>query len=206
MSKAVWQSYFDEFLFELKAAGRAKRTMKDYRYHINRFFTTEGDCWPDGLRLAVRSHFADLIDSVSPATYNLRRQYLKAFFNWCVKEEILPKNPADSIPKQKDEPKIRNIDEKVIKALLNAPDQSTIAGLRDYALILLQLDTGIRPNEALSLLPEHLNLPAGQITIPMEIAKTRYSRTLAISDTTNKAIRRLLEARHPAWNEQSPVF
>lgn len=51
------------------------------------------------------------------------------------------------------------------------PDQSTFVGMRDYTLILLTLDTGIRPSEALGLLPDNLNLMTGSIYIPAAKAK-----------------------------------
>jgi len=40
------------------------------------------------------------------------------------------------------------------------PDKTTFAGLRDYTMLLLTLDTGIRPKEALSLQVDDINLRA----------------------------------------------
>ena len=40
--------------------------------------------------------------------------------------------------------------------LLNQPNQRTYAGFRDYVLMLLFLDTGIRCNEALGLKKKRL--------------------------------------------------
>lgn len=58
-----------------------------------------------------------------------------------------------------------------VQELLSVPDQSTFVGMRDYTLILLTLDTGIRPSEALGLLPDNLNLMTGSIYIPAAKAK-----------------------------------
>ncbi|WP_237699026.1 tyrosine-type recombinase/integrase [Caldicellulosiruptor obsidiansis] len=51
--------------------------------------------------------------------------------------------------------------------------------MRDYALILLTLDTGIRPKEAFSLLIEHFDFKTLQVYIPSDVAKTRVSRVIA---------------------------
>ncbi|HFL3236709.1 TPA: hypothetical protein ACG3KH_004146, partial [Clostridioides difficile] len=46
------------------------------------------------------------------------------------------------------------VETEVLQALLAAPDQRTFVGLRDYTLIVLTLDTGIRPSEAMKLIPQ----------------------------------------------------
>ncbi|GBF34672.1 site-specific recombinase XerD [Desulfocucumis palustris] len=86
------------------------------------------------------------------------------------------------------------------------PNQKTFPGLRDYALLLIQLDTGIRPKEALSLLISDINLDSLEVYIRAENAKTRIARTLPISPLTAKAIQKLLNNRSPVWSENIPVF
>ncbi|MDI9462497.1 MAG: site-specific integrase [Bacillota bacterium] len=78
--------------------------------------------------------------------------------------------------------------------------------MRDYALILLTLDTGIRPGEALALLPHDVNFSALEMRIRAEIAKTRISRTLPIHPITANTIKELLSARPKEWQSNAPVF
>ncbi|MBE3581737.1 MAG: tyrosine-type recombinase/integrase [Thermoanaerobacteraceae bacterium] len=47
-----------------------------------------------------------------------------------------------------------------MQKLLKQPNRKTCVGLRDYCMILLQLDTGIRPSEMVQLLPGDVNLEA----------------------------------------------
>ncbi|WP_229776433.1 tyrosine-type recombinase/integrase [Alicyclobacillus cellulosilyticus] len=171
------------------------------------FFQEHPDAWPDvhTLKRAVAAHFASLRDK-SATYFNLRREYLKAFFAWCVEEGYLPSNPLNGIPKRRNEGNCRNVDADTLKRLLELPDQRTYAGLRDYALMLLQLDTGIRPGEAFQLLPEHFRLSALEVTIPATTAKTRTARTVVMSPQTAKAIRKLLAARPADWGDDVPVF
>ncbi|WP_207744497.1 tyrosine-type recombinase/integrase [Desulfallas sp. Bu1-1] len=86
------------------------------------------------------------------------------------------------------------------------PNKKTFAGLRDYALILLILDTGIRPKEAFSLLVSDINLRNLNVVIRAENAKTRVSRTMPVMPATAQVIRDLIAARHPAWKDSVPVF
>lgn len=90
------------------------------------------------MKLSIRKHLASL-STKAPATYNLPMGYLRAFCRWCIMEGYLIDDPTQGITKRKDEGKARAIELDVIK-LLQICDQETFAGLRDYSLILLQLD------------------------------------------------------------------
>jgi site-specific recombinase XerC len=143
---------------------------------------------------------------VKPATFNLRLIYLKAFFAWCIQEGIFTENPLDGFKRKKVEGRIVNIQEDVLTKLLSLPNQETFAGLRDYALLLLTLDTGIRPKEAFSLMAEDINFRSFEVCIRAEIAKTRTTRTLPIAPVTAKAISSLIKARYSGWKRNIPVF
>lgn len=162
-----WQEVLEEFLLAKKAEGKAERTLQDYRHFLQNFFAKHSDAWPDyhRLRTGVGEHFASLAGK-SPTVHNLNHQNLKAFFRWCVLEGYLVANPADGIPKRKNEGRPRSVDAEAVKALLNLPDRNSYVGLRDIALICLQLDTGIRPGEALRLLPCHVNMKTLVVHIP----------------------------------------
>lgn len=202
-----WEEALEEFTLVKQAEGRAPRTLYDYRTHVTAFFSRYAEAWPDyhQLKKKVREHFADL-SSFTPVYFNLRRQYLKSFFSWCVNEGYLVANPIDGIPSRKDRGKPRSLGEEDVKKLLSAIDTSTYAGLRDYALMLFSLDTGIRPSEALQLLPEYFSLSRLEVFVPASIAKTRQARTAVYSPQTAKAIRKLLSVRPEEWEADVPVF
>ncbi|MGB9868187.1 MAG: tyrosine-type recombinase/integrase [Bacillota bacterium] len=196
-----------EFLLSKRAEGRAERTLKDYSRWLGEFFARAGEAWPDYHRLkqAVREFFAEL-GTKAPATYNMARAYLKAFFAWAVGEGYIAGDPLQGLPKRRDEGRPRSVDAETVKRLLQLPDRGTFAGLRDYALLLLQLDCGIRPGEALRLTPSCFNLRGLEVTVPANIAKTRQARVVVISPETAKAIRKLLAVRPQEWGEDVPVF
>jgi integrase len=62
-----------------------------------------------------------------------------------------------SVAQKRIEPKILSIPSETFQALVNVPNRQVFADLLDYAMILFQLDTGIRPKEAIILTIEQRN-------------------------------------------------
>ena len=200
------ESCLEHFSIFKQAQGVSERTIKDYEWHIKHFAKEFPECWGDNklLQKAILQYFANG-NKLAPATHNIRRKYLNCFLNWAVLEGIISVNPIESIPQRREEPRIRNIDEQKLQALLNAPDKSTYSGLRDYVLLCLSIDTGIRPKEALSLYPANFNLRSLEVNIPASVAKTRISRTLPITPLTSEGVRKLISVRPESWGT-APLF
>jgi site-specific recombinase XerD len=143
----------------------------------------------------------------NPSTYNLRLAYLKVWFDWLMAEGLFTgeHHPLRGISKRKYQNRVVDIPAATLKALLDAPDTSTYAGLRDRALMLLQIDTGVRPGEALSLMETDLDMASMVVHVPAHVSKTRERRSMPFSATTADALQRLLRVRPEEWKE-SPVF
>jgi site-specific recombinase XerD len=200
-----WEECLAMFVSLKKAQGCSKRTIEDYEQHVKRFFQIYPVPFQNHIQLktAVLDYFGN--QNVSPTTHNIRRTYLRAFFNWCIKEGVLSKNPIEDIPRRKPEPRVRHITEKELGKLLQLPEKDTFSGLRNYTMLLLSLDTGIRPKEMLSLMEGDIRLKSLEVFVRQEVSKTRTSRTLPISPTTAEAIARFLNVRPSAW-QALPVF
>ena len=194
-----WENLLELFLFEKKAEGKAPRTIHDYKAHVTSFFKR----FPRALRsekelrVCILKYFAD---DIKPATFNLRRVYLKAFFDFLVRENVIEKNPVD-FKKRKDEGRGQSGTLEALKELLSTPDKKTYAGFRDYCLILFMLDTGIRPGEALKLKKRDFNFASFEVTIPDNVAKTRRKRTLPLSPVVAKEIKKLLFLQPLEWRD-----
>ncbi|ADQ41039.1 integrase family protein [Caldicellulosiruptor acetigenus I77R1B] len=204
-SNSDWEDALQLFLSYKKAQGRSDLTIRDYEIHIRAFFKRYPDCFNDTQKLR-KCLIEYLSQPMKPVTYNLRMKNLKAFLNWCVEEGIIPTNPIAKFKPRKTDDRIVEIDIETLQKLLQLPDRKTFAGLRDYALMLLTLDTGIRPKEAFSLLKDHFDFKNMQVVIPSDVAKTRVSRVLPISPVTANAIKKLISSRHPQWDDSVPVF
>ncbi|RYD01932.1 hypothetical protein N752_27805 [Desulforamulus aquiferis] len=201
----TWEEALKGFLFWKQAQGISKRTYADYKDHVQRFFKRFPDSWQSTkLKHSLLEYFSD---DIKPVTFNLRLIYLRAFFDWAINEGHLADiNPLREFKKRKEQARIVDLSEDTLRQLLTLPDQQTFAGLRDYALILLTLDTGIRPTEALSLTINQLDLKHFGITVSAEIAKTRTTRTLPILPPTAETIKKLISFRPPSWGNSVTVF
>lgn len=203
----TWEEGVEGFILFKSAQGICDKTIKDYRYHLAKFFNQYPESWNDVdlLKESVFKFFAQTRNS-APATHNIKRKYLKCFFSWIVKEGFLKSNPLDDIRIRHEEPRVRDLDNDKLRKLMGIFDKSTYCGLRDYAYLCLTLDTGIRPSEGLALMTDNVNLKSMEVFIPSFIAKTRVSRTLPISPLTVKAIRELTSVRSDNWRTDTPLF
>ena len=199
-----WNDALESFILNRRAQGYAPATIKDYRYHVGALFSRRPDAWePQHTRRAVLEYLGQ--DGIAPATFNLRRKYLKAFFSWAVGEGLFPDNPVGDIRRRKAEPRVVQHETGTLQKLLALPDLKTFVGLRDQALLLLQLDTAIRPGEALALEWEDTDLHALYVVVRASVAKTRQGRRLPITPQTGEALAKLKGARPRDW-ETDLVF
>lgn len=199
------QQMQESFIYWKQAQGLSPTTISDYRGHVARFLKRFPEALnnEDSLKSAI---FAYMAQQMKPATYNLRLTYLKVFFQWCVQEGYVVENPLIGFKKRKAEGKNVNISIDILQKLINLPDRKTFSGLRDYTLILLTLDCGIRPKEAFGLETTDINVTSLEIYIRSDTAKTRVSRTLPISAVTATSIKELISVHHPIWDKSVKVF
>lgn len=205
-SQITWQDLLEEFILVKEAEGRSARTIHDYRFHVERFFNRFPHVLESytSLRQSVLKYFTE---KASPSTRNKRLAHLKAFFSWCAKEGYIPANPAEGIKRAKEDiDNIRHVSLEEVKKLLQQPDKKTYTGLRDYCLMLVQIDTGVRPGELLQVRVSDLSLESREIRIRPEVAKTRVGRTLVINPFTAQQIARFLRIRPECWGDDVPLF
>ena len=91
----TWKDYLSEFITVKKVQGLRERTIEDYKKHINLFYKNYQGEIDDYHYLCkkVKEYFST--STIAPATFNIRRAYLKSFFSYLVNVGVLPKNPID---------------------------------------------------------------------------------------------------------------
>lgn len=190
---------------------RTERTIKTYRQTLNHFAKfcrenelkgDEDDCvkkyiqymsfekrkWDDH-----PTNQSEQIGISARSVNNIIRN-LRTFYNWTKREKLIEFNPAERIEYQTEEEDTFEVftDEEV-HALLEAPNKRVYTGFRDYVMMLVLLDTGMRLGELTSLKRGHVDLLYRQIVIPAAITKTRKTRVVPISQTTASALQELFD-------------
>jgi integrase len=115
----------------------------------------------EALRKGVLEYLAR---PVAASTRNIRLRYLNSFFNWCVAQGYLPANPTAGVKRAKEDlTNVRHVPLEEVKKLLAAPDKKSFCGLRDYCIMLVQIDTGVRPGELFQVKVDDQTTVAGNV-------------------------------------------
>ena len=131
---------------------------------------------------------------LSAASVNVRIRVLKVFFNTLYKEDLINTNPAENISlMRQDIDTIEPLTDEELHRLLKAPDKRYFAQFRDYVIMTLILDTGIRLNEICSLEIHEIDFTRKRITLPASKNKNRRSRILPLSTETARLLRQLVK-------------
>lgn len=121
---------------------------------------------------------------------------VRGFFRFLQTDGHLSSNPADDLRAPRSWPalpKFLSVDE--VDALLEQPDVTTAAGLRDRALLELLYATGLRVSELVGLQSGDLHLDAGHLIC---FGKGGKERLVPIGRAAVEWLRRYLAAARPA--------
>ncbi|AJH67880.1 MULTISPECIES: tyrosine-type recombinase/integrase [Bacillus cereus group] len=130
---------------------------------------------------------------VSVSYINTIMKHMRAFYNFLVEEEYVQLNPFTKIKSLKEvQDNIEALSVDQLKTLLKQPNQRTYAGFRDYVLMMLLADTGMRISEALNLQQEDIDFKTNVIELKGTNTKNRKTRYVPISQKTSKLLRELL--------------
>ncbi|MRG29081.1 tyrosine-type recombinase/integrase [Laceyella tengchongensis] len=130
---------------------------------------------------------------LSPSTVNTQLKHLRDFFNFLKAEKYTDDNPFHAVKLVKepiDTVDALTLDE--IKRLIRVPDTRRFAGFRDYVLIVLLLDTGLRISEALVLTVDDIDFKTQNITVRAENAKSGKFRFVPFSPKTGRLLKELI--------------
>jgi len=190
ISKSVSEA-LDEFLIDLKIEERSPKTILFYRDRLKWFvnFIKPYTLLKDIETGDIKQYFSAQ-NSQHIYAYHAKYRALRAFLNWCVKQNYILESPLTfSPPKLPDIIKPAFTDDE-LKAIIKACTGSL--GLRNKAMVLVLIDTGIRREELAGIKVADINLEARLISV---MGKGRKQRLIPISPTTLKAIWQYLKAR-----------
>lgn len=195
---------YEMFMLDCEARRLTPSTRQFYRAKLAIFFRWSSE---NGVHVinqvtahALRQFFVDLQrrDLSSQYQHNLARS-IRAFFNFCVRDELIEKSPFAKVQM----PRI----EKKVLASLDAADIHAILrhcrNERDRTICLFLLDSGVRASELVALNVGHVDLKTGVVTVLC--GKGQKGRTTYIGATTRKQLHRYLRPRNETKADQ-PLF
>jgi integrase/recombinase XerD len=128
----------------------------------------------------------------------------KAFFNWCYQEELIDVNPAARLRSPKVTKRIvQTFSVEHLKVMLAVCDLHTEKGFRDYVIVLLFLDTGIRLTELARLRVSDVH----DVYVKVAFGKGRRDREVGVSPEVGRLLWKYIHKyRKPGDDEDTPLF
>jgi site-specific recombinase XerD len=141
---------------------------------------------------------------VSIGTRNCRLSALHAFFAYVAQKEPMAVAQCAAIAriptKRTSRPAMAYLEADEVEAILRQPDQSTLVGQRDYALLAFLYNTGARIQEALDVTPAAIRFdPPAQVQL---FGKGRKTRICPLWPETVNLIKALLKRNPRDKHEQ----
>ncbi len=140
--------------------------------------------------------------------YNGYRKRLFSYFKFLVDENIIESNPIleAKIRYKKENAEPRPAKKESLKKILDLIDLKTYIGFRDYVYVILTIDTGVRPNEAVQITKNLFDFKEGTLKITPNIGKCHKSRILPLSYEVLKRVQKLLDISFNCGFNQSRLF
>lgn len=203
-SKLTLQTALDLFLLDCTARRLTIGTQSFYKAKLSPFIRWCEAKGVTGLEdmqaVHIRQYLSSILERNLTAQYqnNIARA-IRAWLNYCVRDELIPKSPFDRVKMP-----------KLAKKILPAFSQEDIKNIlrvcrtkREEAICLTLLDSGVRATELVTLNVNDLNMKSG--TLIVRAGKGQKDRTTYVGARTRKAILRYLAERgSPAATE--PLF
>jgi len=204
---AGWRDWVEKFITHLRAEKNCSEfTCEAYRTDLTQFVEFLGSISPEAKRLdkgLLRSFLGILTrQGLKPRSVNRKLASLRTFFKFLVKEGVLQSNPAVSLlsPKLgKVLPAYLSIDE--VRAALRLPEQSSVLGLRDRAILELFYGTGIRLRELAGVTLDDLDFVNGLLRVR---GKGRKERVVPLGEGTRHALEAYLQRRWELLSRGQP--
>ena len=132
----------------------------------------------------------DFSQTVSTTTINNYIRNLKAFFTWYA-DCTMQSNPMEKIRQLHNDRKSQEyLEDHEVEKLLKIFDRSYYPEHRDFMLIMLILDTGMRLGECLKVTADDIDMDDRTICLPAENTKGRRTRYVFFSVKTCKSLQR----------------
>jgi len=190
----------EKFKWWLAQEGESER-LQDISAEVVRFFLAylRGDGvearWGNGALNAARP--------ARPSTVDTYYRCLRAFFNFAVREELLDESPMRKLkPPRVPKDQVQPFTQEQAQALVDAAKASD-QSLRNTALVLVLLDTGLRVGELCSFTVGDVDPETKALSVQ---GKGGKRRAVYLSTTVRRALWRYVEHERRLAGEDEPLF
>jgi len=198
LDHSLLQNQLTNYLLACRVEEKSPLTIQSYAMRIGHFIKfIQGEKLADDVRELTNNHIRLFLSSLQgrcqPSTINGYYRVLRAFFNWLVAEDVLKRSPLNNIkppriPKSKPQP----FSKQDIENLLILCSGDKFLDVRNRAIILLFLDTGLRLSELANIQLKDVDFDRETIRVMGKGAKERVVR---MGKTVQKALLRYLLTR-----------
>jgi site-specific recombinase XerD len=194
----------------LRAEGKSPATLALYRYGLDslaRGILARG--LPTSPASLTREHIETWLDDLRDAgkSGTTRLSYytaVRAWFAWLLEEGEIAASPCAHIkPPQAAEARTPVLDDAQLKALLKACEGRDFTARRDYAILRLLIDTGLRRAELASIRVAAVDWAADTITV---LGKGSHERVIHFGTKAGLALDRYRRARERHKHAASPML
>lgn len=206
------QLEIDAFIRLQTSRGLSPHTIRAYRSDlqqfkefISKYFETDEIPINKIERLFIRDYLR-MLSQQQRANRTLARKStaLKKFFNYCLRAELIHKNPAQNLSTPKFEQKLPNhFTETEMEALLNIPDLSSKFGIRNRAIMELIYSSGLRISEISGCKIRDINFTTRIIKV---LGKGNKERLIPVSNSACQYLAMYLDIRLQFESELSADY
>lgn len=195
-----WEVAVEQFLESLKIKGLAFHTRRWHKENLQaivKVLRLKG--YPSEPNLITEAMLKDIIlemvdAPLSPTTINHRIRSTKQFYHYLLSEDLVTYDPSERLDRKKAPLSIiETFSEEDLERLLSVPDKTRFVGLRDYAIILFLLDTGVRLSELVGIKLVDIKMVDCEVIITM--GKGGKHRRVFMSPKTKATLQKYLQAR-----------
>src|SRR5574340_514974 len=192
------QRGLEEFLGALALEGRSEHSVRAYRRDLEGVLAALpgplGEVRPADLRDCFRRQQQA---GRSPSSINRAIAATRSFFRFLFEEGRLETNPAQALRSIRLGPPLapKHLTVEEVRCLLSLPDTATPTGRRDYAILMLLYNTGLRVGELCALNRDDMHLPAEGWGALQVVGKGRRLHRLPVNRPTADALLAYLAGR-----------
>lgn len=143
------------------------------------------------LKVTYQHNRKDIGKEVSVSTLNNYLRNIKVFFNWCEENNLIKYNSVSDVKFIKGKRRIKDqLTDEEYKKLIKVLDLTKFNEYRDYIIIQLIFDTGMRLGECLSLTDDEIDTIRKTIFLSADVTKGKKDRYVFYSQQMSNLLNR----------------